>query len=45
MCQSKNIKVLTLGFTRLGIKSNISQEYDTIELSNKKFEKKRTEIS
>ena len=40
MCQSKNIKVLTLGFTRLGIKSNISQEYDTIELSNKKFEKK-----
>ena len=40
MCQAKNIKVLTLGFTRLGNRANISQEYDTIELSNKKIEKK-----
>ena len=43
ICQAKNIKVLTLGFTRLGIRSNISQEYDTIELSNKKIEKKELE--
>ncbi|MDC0450761.1 capsular biosynthesis protein [Nitrosopumilus sp.] len=39
ICKSKKINVLTLGFTRLGIRANISQEYDTLDLNQKQFDK------
>ncbi|MGI0009835.1 MAG: hypothetical protein ACREAE_00355, partial [Nitrosopumilaceae archaeon] len=38
ICKARGIKVLTLGFTRFGRRSNISTEYDTLDDFDKKIE-------